>query len=512
MEHLCACLKGVTVSRFILVSTDGHACCPPDLWATYIERRYHHLLPGLAKENETHVAIMPRVMRYPPDVLEALDDERIIRSGGRRGFWDIDTRIREMNREGIAAETVYNGGPDIVSMWTTMGNHAAPVEVQDAGRRAWHRWTAECLSDPEGRLLLVGDSGQCFDMHVALAELRWLKEHGFFGVFIPGNVPHPDLPPLYDKYFDPFWSACEDLGLHIAIHAGYGNEQGTLNPTLEKLASLANEESGSGIDQFVSNSKDSFFAFDPLPRKAVWELMLGGVFDRHPKLRMLMTEIRADWVPPTLARLDNWFERSEVPAKRKPSEYWKEHFVAGLSFMKRSEIEMRNQIGIRQIGFGRDYPHPEGTWPKTHDHLRALLHGVTEDEARLMLGENMIRVFGLDRPKLAAIAERINAPGPKTYWTRPSMIAWLLPLIPVVAISSRPKTSTSSSSTDLSQPNCRPWSPAASTQHRQTTNSEPDNPNDAEAGVGNFGLMWRSPCMLIAEVWRGRVVHRRLSL
>jgi hypothetical protein len=69
---------------------------------------------------------------------------------------------------------------------------------------------------------------------------------------------------------------------------------------------------------------------------------------------------------------------------------------------------MRREIGIETILFGRDFPHPEGTWPNTEDFLRLAFEGVPDDEARLMLGENAIRFFGLDREPLAEIAKRIG--------------------------------------------------------------------------------------------------------
>jgi hypothetical protein len=45
-------------------------------------------------------------------------------------------------------------------------------------------------------------------------------------VSVPGTVADPDLPPLYDDYYEPFWAACADLGLTLFLHAGHGNRQG----------------------------------------------------------------------------------------------------------------------------------------------------------------------------------------------------------------------------------------------------------------------------------------------
>jgi len=152
------------------------------------------------------------------------------------------------------------------------------------------------------------------------------------------------------------------------------------------------------------------FFSDIKPRRPLWQLMLGGVFDRHPDLELVLTEIRADWIPATLRRLDTVFEkhREHIPARRTPSEYWHGNCLVGASFIHKAEVEMRHEIGIETISFGRDYPHPESTWPNTRDWLKDAFVGVPEDEMRMMLGENAIRFLNLDRERLGEITRRIG--------------------------------------------------------------------------------------------------------
>jgi hypothetical protein len=152
------------------------------------------------------------------------------------------------------------------------------------------------------------------------------------------------------------------------------------------------------------------FFSDVRPRRPLWQLTLGGVFDRHPGLRMVMTEVRSDWLPATLRALDEVFlrHRDRLPARYSPTEYWHSHCMTSFSFVHRAEVSMRHEIGIETIGFGRDYPHNESTWPNTLAWLRDAFGEVPENEVRLVLGENVIRFLGLDRAALAAVAERIG--------------------------------------------------------------------------------------------------------
>jgi Amidohydrolase len=134
------------------------------------------------------------------------------------------------------------------------------------------------------------------------------------------------------------------------------------------------------------------------------------VFDRHPNLRLVLTEVRADWIPATLAHLDQRFEELDAPMKKRPSEYFASNCGVAPSSPHRAEIELRHDIGVDRFMFGIDFPHPEGTWPNTHDWIRDAFAGVPEDEARRILGENTIEFYRLDRTALANVAAAI---GPK---------------------------------------------------------------------------------------------------
>jgi len=94
----------------------------------------------------------------------------------------------------------------------------------------------------------------------------------------------------------------------------------------------------------------------------------------------------------------------------KPSEYFRRHVFLGASCMPRREVELRHAIGVGNIMWGSDYPHPEGTWPETEKQMHESFRGVPEDELTAMLGGNAARVYGFDVEKLAPLAARIGPP------------------------------------------------------------------------------------------------------
>jgi predicted TIM-barrel fold metal-dependent hydrolase len=344
---------------------------------------------------------------FSPEVLEVMDTDGVWASGGYTGAWDLGRRLAEMDREGVAAELVYSGDQRGLN---SLSPHfrKLPQDVVAAGARAYNGWAADTFGAARGRILLIGDPASGTDIHEMVAEVDWTAMHGFVGAY-PGFWDRPDLPPLSDPYFDPYWSRCVEHGQAIVIHAGQGSTQSELATTLDALR--LQMEAGGRTDLLaeIVNNSDHFFR-DLRPRRAMWRMMLGGVFDRHPNLKLMMTEVRGDWLPDALQHLDAAFEAAgrDVPARRKPTEYWSENCLVVLSFVHKIEVAMRHEIGVGTVCFGRDYPHAEGTWPNTADWLRDAFAEVPENELRMILGENIVRVLGLDRTNLEAVAKRIG--------------------------------------------------------------------------------------------------------
>ncbi len=397
------------MEKLIVVSGDSHAVTPPGVWPQYIEARYHDYLPGMREDNQRYTELLGLFARFSPEVLDIIDRDGAWQSGGYEGCWDAGIRLAEMDREGVTAELVYSGDPRAVSPLGPIFR-TLPQDVVAAGVRAYNRWAADAFGGAADRILCVGDPASQVDMDAILAELDWIAEHRFAGAYVPGYFHRDDLPPAHDRYWEPFWSRLTDLGLPAVIHAGYGQRQAEFLNAVDALRSNMEAEGRSDLLAEIINNAERFFSKDMRPRRGMWQLMLGGVFDRHPGLKLVMTEVRADWLPETLRHLDAAFEqhRAELPAQRRPTEVWQEQCLASLSFVHKAEVDMRHEIGVDTVFFGRDYPHAEGTWPNTADWLSDAFAGVPADELRLMLGENPIRVLGLDRSRLAAVAERIG--------------------------------------------------------------------------------------------------------
>jgi predicted TIM-barrel fold metal-dependent hydrolase len=418
------------MSRIILVSCDSHAAGSLESYRPYLEARYHDALDEHIARDQANLDRYGLLRGYDDDELALIDEERAIRSGGRSGAQDPQRRLREMDREGVVCEVVQEATADDRSQrclpFASRGYAPYPAELRAAGARAFNRWLADMMAETGGRVVGTAEAGPCVDMDAEVAELEWAAEHGFVSVQVPGRIVEPGLrvPRVYDReYFERFWAACVDLGLALNVHAGWGGAQsdqyqlvvGELSEGFEfdelttRVTKLTMENTPSNYIQALGLTQETFESGNShQSREPLWQFMLGGAFDRHPALRFVLTELRSDWVPATLAALDERVARGGTPLKLKPSEYFARNCRVTPSFPHPAEIAIRHQIGVRQIMFGRDYPHNEGTWPNTWDWIRAAYAGVPEDEARLMLGENAIEWYGLDRARLAALAETIG--------------------------------------------------------------------------------------------------------
>jgi predicted TIM-barrel fold metal-dependent hydrolase len=310
--------------------------------------------------------------------------ERFNSSAERRGRpsdlgWEVpvgtdEDRIEQLEGDGVAAEIVFPDGNRDEPPWRGfMDAWRYSPELRFEGARAWNRWMAELSAARPGRH--VSGVLICLeDIDAALAEIRWGKEAGLRGI-LPGTPPDmTGLPSYSDPRYESLWSASVDLGMPVNFHTGSG-----------------------GSDVMAS-------------------MICTGTFDRHPSLKVAFTEQGIRWAATLLAELEEIFDR---PAYRhataslalRPFEYFARNCWLGHSGAEaKRDWELRHVLGVDKIMWGSDFPHPEGWWPETTDNLHRCFESFNEAELRLILGENVAALYGLDLGRLREVAERI---GPK---------------------------------------------------------------------------------------------------
>ena len=387
------------MDRFVVISADCHAVGLPEHFAPYLEAKYlddylasldrrEEVAAGRSKSSEDGGLLFSR------EALEEYEshDETEEIAGGTAGQWDSAKRIEELEADGVVAEVVFpNGGPFV----TGRGGVSFPRDLRTAGLLAYNRWLADFCAQAEGRRAGIAQL-PIHDIDLAVAEVETAAANGLRGVTVPILFDDAEAAPLYHERYEPLWSACEANGLPVHVHGGAGPDYG------EGIDALT------GIMLYVTEV--------PMwPKRVLWFLLWNGTLERHPGLQLVFTEGTSDWVPPAVSYLDYLYESKDFAHIRqvlpmKPSDYWNRQCYVGSSSVSRAETDMRHAIGVDRMMFGSDYPHVEGTWPRTFDWVRATLGGIPEHEQRRILGLNAAGLYGFDLDVLGPIAQRVGIP------------------------------------------------------------------------------------------------------
>ncbi|MCH6563945.1 MAG: amidohydrolase [Myxococcales bacterium] len=384
------------MGRYLVISSDCHAGLRPERYRDYLDPKYRDVfdvaLPIQIQETE---AAAKKFL-----VADINAEWRKGREQPLSGAWDHDERVKVLDGDGIAGEVIFPDGITEMNMPPFGAGLSLPTEnvdpeLQWAGARAHNRWLVEfCQMAPERRAG-VAITPVLWDTDTAVQEIHWAKKHGLAGILIPSRWGKLDA--YHHPKYEPIWAACEELGMVVHLHSGsapmedYGDHQGMM---------------GIYITEVV------WWSVRPL-----WFLIWGGVFERHPGLKLAITESTAIWVPEALQLMDQRYSESHYSAKLgdfrshlslKPSEYFRRNVFLGASCMPRREVELRHEIGLANIMWGSDYPHPEGSWPYTRSQMVESFRGVPKDELAAMLGGTAVALYGFDTEKLAPLVARIG--------------------------------------------------------------------------------------------------------
>ncbi len=395
------------MDRYIVVSSDCHAGLPPEKYRDYLD-------PSLREIFDQALPIQIEMTKKAEKsflIQEVNDEWRRGIEDGLRGTYDHDQRLKVLDEDGIAGEVIFPDGITEMNAPPFGAGLGLPTkdivpELQWAGARAHNRWLAEFCSQAPERHCGVAVVPLLWDIEEAVKEVRWVKENGLKAVLIP--LQTGNFEPYHHLKYDPFWQACEELGIIVNFHSGGGTTHEYFG---EKFPEEAPDNYPGAMGVFVSEV--FFWTYRPLTFM-IW----GGVFERYPRLKVAVTETGTGWMlPPYLRLLDHNYHDVQFSAKlgdfrshlsMAPTEYFRRNVAIGASCIPRSDVEIRHQLGLDQVMWGSDYPHPEGTWPHTREQMLEVFSNIPDGDIAKMLGENAIRFYGFDRDKLAAIAERIG--------------------------------------------------------------------------------------------------------
>jgi uncharacterized protein len=216
----------------------------------------------------------------------------------------------------------------------------------------------------------------------AIAELKRSHAMGL-GSAVLASFPNGTGQPAPED--DEFWLAALELGVPLTAHAALGDRG---NPLLVASARGTFDLQASMLSRAT-----------PPPVVGMVRMILSGVFDRIPDLRLYLAETNASWLPSLLYMIDDSYsifrEWYGVDLSCKPSEYVWRHFSFGI-VRDPLAMKMRDLLDTDRIMWGSDFPHSVSSYPQSRRWLDEIFEGVPPDIRRRILVENPCRYFGLD--------------------------------------------------------------------------------------------------------------------
>ena len=373
--------------HYTVISVDDHLVEPPDMFEGRLPAALQDQAPKIVVNDEGHevwefeglshyqVGMNAVAGRNPETVkVEPFRFDQM-----RRGCWDIDARIADMDLNGVWASVNF---PSMVTGFCgRVFSDASDRELGLAVTKAWNDWLFEEWYSPyPDRIIPLGITYMA-DAEEGAAEIRRNAERGFTSVTLPERPHHIGYPSLFSGYWDPIIQACVDTDTVISVHVG--SSGGYVGPP-----------DGPGLQLGAT-------LFGQLSLAACAEWLWSGYAVKHPTLKIAMSEGGIGWVAMLLDRLDNIIDRSGYGLgwDDRPADVLKRNFWF-CTLDDPSTLETRHRIGVENIMLETDYPHGDGTWPDTQTTIKDLWGHLPAEELRMMCHENAAKLYRHPLPEI----------------------------------------------------------------------------------------------------------------
>ena len=367
---------------FKVFDSDLHVMEPPDLWERYIAPEFRAAAPrGRTSDNVRDLGVIfpdgepngRRTSGVPHRGHNYEKNQTLYREDARRG-WGPGVELDAMDKEGIDVAVLFpSRGLSVLTNPEREARFAAAIA------RAYNDWMADfCKADP-ARLIGAGMLS-VFDIQDAVDESRRaVEELGFRAVFIRSNIINGKN--WHDPYYEPLWSALEELGIPVGFHEATGSRARQTGDCFEP---------NFGIRRVYAQPFEQMLGLG--------SFIGGGILARHPKLKVAFLEANCSWVPWLLWRFDEGWEREGdvfMPElQMAPSEYFKRQCWVAVEPDEAPARYMIEAMGSDQIVFSTDYPHGDSRYPNAVEYFLKL--PLADEDKRKILWDNCARFYGFE--------------------------------------------------------------------------------------------------------------------
>ena len=369
-----------------VISADSHITEPPNTYVDYIEAKWKDKAPLMKYVDKLGDAFFVEGLPTPVPmglVAAAGKPPEELRANGipfeelHRGGWDPEVRLGDQARDGVAAEIIYP------TVGMVLCNHR-DFDYKKACFDAYNLWIAEFCGAHPDRLIGVGQTAMR-SVEDGMRELDQVKALGLRGVMMPGN---PAVEDYDSRVYDPFWEKAIELGLPLSFHI-----------LTDRNYAFAHKTRGPKMNGFLSIMRGC--------QDIMGTLVLGGVFERHPRLKVVCVEADAGWVPHYMYRMDHAYKRHRywLPAGQELSKLPSEYFAENIYVTFQDDwvaFKVANLMNWKHLLWANDFPHSDSTWPWSQEMLAEHTKVLTPEQKRGILCGNVAELYGIDLAGLAA--------------------------------------------------------------------------------------------------------------
>ena len=377
-----------------LMSADDHVIEPPNLWVDRVPAKYRDACPRIVEVDgrqawryEDQLTYIPMgscrplpgfdEAGYPPAPGTARFDEI------RPGCYDPVERIRDMDADGVWGQLIFPN-------YARFAGHRFFLNVRDrdlglACLRTYNDYLLDewCATDPArlyGAVILP-----LHDLDLALAEFERVLAKGAKALAFSENPTVLGLPSVHTGHWERLWAAVGEAGIPVCMHIGSSSRLVTTSddapPTV--LVSL------NGVNSMMAGV----------------DWMMSGILERHPNIKVILSEGGAGWIPYILERADKAFHDKRIkpnlsigqtakPTAIPPSQLFREHMYVCLVDEYFALRSLRD-IPVDNLLWEGDYPHGDGLWPHNRDYLRKALAEVPDEAAMKIAEANMRKLLNV---------------------------------------------------------------------------------------------------------------------
>jgi len=336
-------------------SGDSHFLEPEDLWRESLPPRLAELVPRAEKDPDglwetVHIDGMSFRRKLP----SAATQEFLEATHRAPGARDVALRMKDLDQEGVWAELIFPS----LGLWSS--SFRTPEVLREA-LRVSNDWAFAHLEKHSPRLVTAGQVST-LDIGDAVTELERIAEMGYRAVYLP-VAPHPLQKDYNRDEWEPFWTALERSGLVLAFHIGTD----PVDLSTGSQAGVVYRGPGGAVLNYTETTFGG--------QRAVMKLVASGALDRHPDIKVLVSEGGATWVPFVADRMEEGYRQHHMAVRpklnRSPREIIYSQVYASFQH-DQSAVAAATYMGYDNVLWGSDYPHMEGTYGHTQETLHQL--------------------------------------------------------------------------------------------------------------------------------------------